>query len=601
MASFIDSFLAILGIRKAPAPKRPAVKSRKSASGAGAAKTGQKRVQNSGNSSTKSRGKQARRVGMNEASDVQLKEFLQNKARNVITLSGGPLPANEKQRSKVLIFDDGTLLSASRDYLDPHVVEIRDRARRKNVVIRKEYLVPPDVLKKIYIRADADQTRGRERKGDEDAKMRRDFFNLVEDVFQSGGTDIHIVKEKFEASVRVRVNGEMEDHSTMTATHADRLLSAIFYMADVSDPSYQAFKSQKARISATDATLPEGVESIRLQFNPLANGGRELVARILPETVDAEDDETDVDVLGYSQRQIRDIKIMRKKRYGLILISGATGSGKSTTLQKFLIALMRETRRKRAIRTIEDPPEYNIPGVPQVPVTASDDSESIEQAFENAISDSLRSDPDTIMIGEIREAASGKLAFRGAMTGHLMLSSVHANNAISTIGRLADWNLPMSMLSDHTLVIGLVSQRLVPTLCSKCKIPIKDVMEYEDDRILDPNIAQMLIERAGAENLDRVFVANENGCKHCRKGITGRTVVAETIRPDIQFMEHIAAGEKIKAYRYWLEKLDGMTLSEHAMMKVLQGKVDIRSVESELDDVPKDRFPFVLEQADVEP
>ncbi|EPX83521.1 ATPase, T2SS/T4P/T4SS family [Salipiger mucosus] len=535
-----------------------------------------------------------------DANNVQIKDFLTNREREVMTLSEGRIPTSEEHRKKALLFSDGILLIATPDYLDPMLVEIRNRAEQRSIRIRQEFRVPSEILQKIYMRAEAARTRGRERRGSDDAKMRRDFFNLVEEAFNNGGTDIHLVKERFEAIVRVRSNGVMEDFKSIPASQADELLSAIFYMSDVSDPSYQPYKSQQARISSSDVTLPEGVGSIRLQFNPLANSGRELIARILPEQDVDEDQDSDIDVLGYSQRQIRDIKAMRKKKYGIVIISGPTGSGKSTTLQKALTALIRETRGELAVRTIEDPPEYNIPGAPQVPVTASDDSGSREEAFEATIRDALRSDPDVIMIGEVRDAKSATLAFRGAMTGHQVWTSIHANDAISILNRLRDIEVPDYLLSDYTLVTGLVAQRLVRMLCPHCKIPIQDAMAYEDARVIDPETVETVKEKIGKEHLDQLYLANHNGCEHCRRGTSGRSVISETITPDRHFMQYISEGDKIGAYEHWLNHMGGMTMAEHTMMKVLQGNVDIRTVEAELREVDKERIPLVLEEAETE-
>jgi len=193
--------------------------------------------------------------------------------------------------------------------------------------------------------------------------------------------------------------------------------------------------------------------------------------------------------------------------------------------------------------------------------------------FAAAISNAMRLDPDTIMIGEVRDGASAQSALRAAMTGHQVWTTVHANNAMSVVDRLIDLGLPLRMVTDESVVTGLISQRLVKLLCPHCKLRFGDIRSE-----LEPALVARVQRVAGARIAD-VCVAGP-GCAHCRqRGTIGRTVVAEVIRPDARFFAYLREGDKAGALAYWLSELGGETVTDHAIRKVLDGLVDPRMAE----------------------
>jgi type II secretory ATPase GspE/PulE/Tfp pilus assembly ATPase PilB-like protein len=264
--------------------------------------------------------------------------------------------------------------------------------------------------------------------------------------------------------------------------------------------------------------------------------------------------------------------------YGINIICGPTGSGKSTTLQKALTALMREKKNTINVITIEDPPEYVIAGAAQLPVLNAQSDEERHEKFRQAISGGLRSDPDVVMIGEIRDRASASLAFQAAMTGHQVWASLHANDAPSCLDRLRDLGIENYKLTDETLVTGLMSQRLIRRLCDDCKVPILEV-EKRGLKDVPEDLVESVRRCVGEERLASVCLANpaSKGCK-CRAGYTGRTVVAETLMPDRHFMELVRSDRKFDALKYWFESLEGSTLHEHGIQKMVLGQCDPRDV-----------------------
>jgi len=376
----------------------------------------------------------------------------------------------------------------------------------------------------------------------------------------------------------MRKDGVMTNIRQVRADWASDLCAAAFNMADASDSSYRTHEYQGARISEIRTPLPEGVQAIRLQFNPLPNGGRYMVARLLYAN-SVVDYEGDVDTLGYAASHIEQLRRMRRKPFGINIISGPTGSGKSTTLQRALVALMREKRNQVNVITIEDPPEYVIAGAAQLPVLNAATEEERNEKFRAAITAALRSDPDVIMIGEIRDRSSSALAFTAAMTGHQVWASLHTNDAISILDRLKDQGIENYKLSDHTLVTGLIGQRLIRKLCPHCRIPFADAKK---SKIVTPSLLHGLekIFAAGAKP-DGVFFAGSGKTKQCRcrEGYIGREVVAEVICPDAGFMRFVRDGNKIEAVEYWISELGGITILEHAIQKALAGTCDPRDVE----------------------
>jgi type II secretory ATPase GspE/PulE/Tfp pilus assembly ATPase PilB-like protein len=159
------------------------------------------------------------------------------------------------------------------------------------------------------------------------------------------------------------------------------------------------------------------------------------------------------------------------------------------------------------------------------------------------------------------------------MTGHQVWTTVHANSAIAVIDRLVDLGLPLSLVADHTIVTGLISQRLVKVLCNHCSKPLVD---HQHEL---PLAAYTRVQRAVGSEMQKVRIVGP-GCEHCKhQGTLGRTVIAEVIVPDDQFFKYIRAGEKTEAVAYWLHELGGKTIREHAIEKIAAGLIDPRMAE----------------------
>jgi type II secretory ATPase GspE/PulE/Tfp pilus assembly ATPase PilB-like protein len=247
-------------------------------------------------------------------------------------------------------------------------------------------------------------------------------------------------------------------------------------------------------------------------------------------------------------------------------VAGPTGHGKSTTLQRNIIAILKEYNYNLAFYTVEDPPEYPIQGAVQMPVTNASTQEERAAQFTKAIAAAMRSNPDRMMIGEIRDEASAQLAFEAAMTGHQVWTSLHSNDAITIPFRLRDLHVEDYKLCDPTLMTGMISQRLVRKLCKACCLPI-------EEKELNYNLLARL--EAAQVHVERLRKRNPQGCPKCNgTGYSSRTVVAEVIIPDHTFMDMVKKDQKMDAEQYWLTHLNGRNMMEHMVDRLRFGEVD---------------------------
>lgn len=272
---------------------------------------------------------------------------------------------------------------------------------------------------------------------------------LIEEAKSLGSSDIHIEIYAEKARIRIRIDGILVERYKLDKTEYPALINQIKIKSNLDIAEKRLPQDGRLSIKQSQSKI-----ELRVSILPTLHGEK-IVLRILS------NDATDIDIktLGFDGRQLQDYLEGTKKHFGLVLISGPTGSGKTTTLYATLKILNEE---KRNILTIEDPIEYTLDGINQVQL-----KESIGLTFSKALKTFLRQDPDIIMLGEIRDAETAQMAVRAALTGHLVLSTIHTNSSWATISRLIEMGVPAYLLA-NTLNISM-AQRLVRTLCSSCK------------------------------------------------------------------------------------------------------------------------------------
>lgn len=455
----------------------------------------------------------------------------------------------------VCLRDDGRLLVSKTHSFHPDVQAFQARLKRLGHSVDVN-LVDMSVIKTENEGGDA---QGRVASSDIQTYAQELFRKAVD----MGASDIHFrVSKRAAMQVIFRIDGDLEYQEEHPMAFGQAVCSAIYQaMADVADSNYMVMSFQDARIS-DKSKLPKGVDGIRIGTGPQVDGNV-MALRLL---YNSADQSLDPRSLGFEDHHARLLDAMKRMPTGLNIIAGPTGAGKSTTLHRVLSAIHVEAKGRKNILTVEDPPEYPMVGIVQMPVNNVQTEDERSGAFQMAISGAMRLDPDVLMIGEIRDTASAKLAFRAAMTGHQVWTSLHANSAFAILTRLVDLGVPMEMVCDPEIVTGLTCQKLLKKLCLECRIPLAKV----HDRYPADDVDRIL----RVAPLDQIYVTGE-GCECCRHtGNLGRSVVAETVVTNDTLMHLMRSGEIGQAKEHWLNEMKGETMVDHAIRKVRSGSVD---------------------------
>lgn len=367
-----------------------------------------------------------------------------------------------------------------------------------------------------------------------------DFFdNILDEAINSRASDIHIEVYKEDMRIRYRIDGVLIEKMKIPIDNYSEIVNQI---------------KIRSKLNITEKRLPQDGRiqmddyDIRVSFLPTQHGEK-VVLRLLRR----EKSELYLENLGFDDEDIKLYYRNINKPNGIILISGPTGSGKTTTLYATLQYLNKASRN---IVTVEDPIEYTISGINQVQI-----NEEIGLTFSRALKSFLRQDPDIIMLGEIRDYETAQMAIRAALTGHLVLSTIHTNSSLGTISRLIDMDVPSYLIAD-TLNIS-IAQRLIRVLCDKCKI------EHEKE-LLDclPN-----------DFIERFEISKQphyraNGCDDCYyTGYSGRKAIYELLPVDHDVLAYIKKSDSSNSI---VSKIK--TLGFQALKIVEQGQTSLDEV-----------------------
>jgi general secretion pathway protein E/type IV pilus assembly protein PilB len=360
---------------------------------------------------------------------------------------------------------------------------------------------------------------------------------LISEAKNLGSSDIHIEVYEEKCRVRIRIDGMLIERYTIDKNEYPSLINKIKIKANLDIAEKRL--PQDGRIFFN---VDQHKFDIRVSVLPTLHGEK-IVLRLLSN--DAAN--IDIELLGFSEKELADYLEGIKKPHGIVLISGPTGSGKTTTLYATLKILNKE---KSNILTIEDPIEYTLEGVNQVQL-----KESIGLTFASALRSFLRQDPDVIMLGEIRDGETAQMAIRAALTGHLVLSTIHTNSAWGTISRLIDMGVPSFLLA--STINTSVAQRLVRLLCKECK----EENTFENNLFPKTFISPRIISTQ--------FIAK--GCEHCHyTGYKGRKAVYEVVPIDYELAESIKSNNF--AITDLLKNRNIRTLSDNAFELFAKGE-----------------------------
>ncbi len=371
---------------------------------------------------------------------------------------------------------------------------------------------------------------------------------VLAEATSSKASDIHF--EQFEARFRVRfrVDGQMIEVLNVPGLNATEVVSRIKVLArmDVSEKRHP--QDGRIKFRFREENFDMRVSVIPTLF------GEKVVIRIL----DKKNVNQSLSGLGISPLQSKIIKKALAKTQGLVLVTGPTGSGKTTTLYAALLELNSNAKN---ISTAEDPVEFNLDGINQVQINSE-----IGFTFAEALRSFLRQDPDVIMVGEIRDLETATMCYKAASTGHLVLSTLHTNDAISAVSRLIDMGVPKFLVAESTTLV--TAQRLLKKLCTQCRVPRTPSPQF----LKDLGVSE--------EQLDQFArVYEEKGCAACNQtGYKGRVALHELLEISTDLREAIVRGESAATLKEIAIQSGFITLRMQALLRLQEGTISLQEV-----------------------
>lgn len=381
-----------------------------------------------------------------------------------------------------------------------------------------------------------------------------DILNeILVDSAKRNASDIHFDPYPDHLLIRIRIDGILYDYASVPMEVRDYLITRVKTVARMN-----ITESRLPQDGAIKATL-DGVDlDLRVSSLPVS-GGEKIVIRILDYSMSM----AGLNELGFSEENYKKLLEMINVPNGIILVTGATGSGKSTTVYSILEHLNTSTTN---IITVEDPIEMDIEGINQVQTNSK-----IGLTFATALRSILRQDPNIIMIGEIRDTETAKIAVRASITGHLVLSTLHTNTSLNTIERLIDMDVQKYLLA--SALEGVISQKLARRLCQHCRVKRKTT-EYEKE----------VFKKVLNQSVEEVWDAE--GCEYCNDGYRGRIPIHEVLKINQEIRDALSDNASKEKIRDLVYGSDVITLIQDGLKKVLEGYTSFEEIIKliELDD-----------------
>lgn len=376
-------------------------------------------------------------------------------------------------------------------------------------------------------------------------------IGLVDDLLAAAllqrASDLHLDPGKELLQVRLRIDGQIHDYRQLPLSTHSALVGRLKVLAGLDIAERRS--PQDGRFRHGESSAGQGEVDVRVATLPTRHGEK-VTLRLL----DSEVGRKDLAELGLDAGNRERLEQTLARPFGLALLTGPTGSGKSTTLYAALQHLI-GARALNAL-TVEDPVEYEVPGVSQVEVTRGD-----KLGFHKALRHLLRHDPDVLMIGEIRDHESADVAIKSALTGHLVLSTLHTNSALGAITRLADLGIERFLIAATLRLVA--AQRLARRLCARCAEP--------------DAVSKAAALSLGDPGIEGARIARADGCRYCAgRGTIGRLGLFESIALDEAWSERIAAGAVESELARYRRELEIPTLAFDTRSKLLAGKIGVQ-------------------------
>jgi MSHA biogenesis protein MshE len=381
--------------------------------------------------------------------------------------------------------------------------------------------------------------------GAEDAPVVKLLQSVFEDAFQVRASDIHIEPQETRLLIRFRIDGVLHLQTEADQKIASPLIQRLKLMSGLDISEKRLPQDGRFNVKVRAAQVDVRISTMPTQY------GESVVMRLLNQNTGL----LGLDNLGFPPHMLERVRKAVHRPSGMVLVTGPTGSGKTTTLYAALSEL---NTLDRKIITVEDPVEYRLAGITQVQV-----HEKIELTFARVLRSALRQDPDVILVGEMRDQETAETGLRASMTGHMVLSTLHTNDAVSTPIRLLDMGVPRYMVALSLQMV--LAQRLVRVICESCTVTYK----------LDPHEHEWLRQEVGDE-VDAHEYKHGEGCSQCNgTGYLGRTGVYEMLEMT-QAVTEAANNEDSNAFvRIAQEQIGKNTLRNHAAQLVIQGRTTV--------------------------
>ena len=379
---------------------------------------------------------------------------------------------------------------------------------------------------------------------------------ILVDSTKRGASDIHFDPQEDSIKTRIRIDGELMDYAEIPSTIAKNLITRVKIISGMN-----ITESRLPQDGAIKATIEDVDLDLRVSALP-TNKGEKIVIRILDYSLSL----AGLESLGFNQENYKKVLKMISTPNGIVLVTGATGTGKSTTVYSILQRLNKESTN---IISVEDPIEMDIEGVNQIQTNSE-----IGLNFATVLRSILRQDPNIIMIGEIRDTETAKIAVRASITGHLVLSTIHTNDSLSTIERLLDMDVERYLLA--SALTGIISQKLARRLCPHCK-KLRPTNDYEKN----------IIKKVIGKEVDQLYTAV--GCDECKNGYNGRVAIHEVLLINQDIKDAISSNVKKDKLRHLVYNSDVISLLQDGINKVLEGLTTLEDLLKiiELDDDSK--------------
>lgn len=465
--------------------------------------------------------------------------------------------------------------------IDDDYLAISDKINRLGLN-RRKILANPEILAIIYesgstTKTSEDQLRAA-------TKIQLDFDDLLRAAVEADASDIHIEVRRDEARVRFRKNGSLYQFKAWPVRYARTMASVIYQViADEKDTTFDEAKPQDAII---DRELSELLRlRVRLATIPAYPAGFDMIMRLLK--VGQNGKRISLDKLGYEKRHLSHIRRAVAKPVGAVIMAGTTGSGKSTSLNSMLGEKIEMYEGKIKVITVEDPPEYLLVGATQVPIVRSRSQakagDSSINPFASVVRAAMRSDPDILMVGEVRDEASAELLIHAVQSGHQVFTTVHAAGGIDIIARLRSNGVSDDVLGGQSFISALIFQTLLQKLCPDCSYDVDELQKrVKNDQ--DEEFIERIHKYMHPSLKKNLRFANNDGCPKCTSGLIGRSVAAEVILPDTYMLKCFRDRRDSDALMHYRRK-GGKIALEHGMLKAIRGETDLRDVELKLDQV----------------